>query len=140
MSENGEVRIAIVDESGLTQAILATSRFCDALEFRPDLKSRATTSVSELGRNILKFADRGEIRLRRVGHDHRPGVEVVANDRGPGIEDIDRALQDHYSTSGTLGLGLSGVKRMMDEFEIDSAPGEGTRVRLIFPAEKPEFS
>ena len=129
MSGSGDVRIAVADESGLTRAILETSRVCDALEFRPELKSRATTSVSELARNILKYAGRGEIRLRRVGHAHRPGIEVVANDRGPGIECIERALEDHYSSSGTLGLGLSGVKRMMNEFAIESTPGEGTRVR-----------
>ena len=127
MSESAG-RISVADESGLTRAILETSRVCDAMEFRSELKSRVTTSVSELGRNILKYAGRGEIRLRRVGPDHRPGIEVTATDRGPGIECLDRALQDHYSTSGTLGLGLSGVKRMMDEFAIESTPSAGTRV------------
>lgn len=130
MSEVG-TRIAIDREADLTRAILETSRLCDELQFRTDLKSRVTTSVSELARNILKYAGRGEVRLRRVGEDHRPGVEVTATDRGPGIDDVDRALEDHYSSSGTLGLGLPGVKRMMDDFAIESSPGQGTRVSAV---------
>jgi serine/threonine-protein kinase RsbT len=125
------VRITIADEGGISRAILETRRLCDELEFRADLGSRVTTSVSELARNILKYAGRGEIRLRRIGESHRPGIEVTATDRGPGIESLDRALEDHYSSSGTLGLGLPGVKRMMDDFKIESTPGIGTRVCAV---------
>jgi serine/threonine-protein kinase RsbT len=86
------------------------------------------TAVSELVRNILKYAGTGEVRLRRVkGKDGR-GIEIEATDRGPGIEDCEAAMNDHFSSGGTLGLGLPGVKRMMDEFSLDSALGEGTRV------------
>jgi len=131
VSEAAGVRIAISDEGGLKRAILETSRLCDELDFRSDLKSRATTSVSELARNILKYAGRGEIRLRRIGESQRPGVEVTASDRGPGIESLERALEDHYSSSGTLGLGLPGVRRMMDDFAIESTPGAGTRVCAV---------
>ncbi len=88
------------------------------------------TAVSELARNILKYADSGEIRLRVVAKGFRRGIEVVAEDRGPGISNPDEALKDHFSSSGTLGLGLPGVKRMMDEFQLESAPQQGTRVTV----------
>jgi serine/threonine-protein kinase RsbT len=61
----------------------------------------------------------------------RTGLELVAEDRGPGIADVASALTDHVSTAGTLGLGLPGVRRLMDEFELDTAPGRGTRVRVV---------
>jgi serine/threonine-protein kinase RsbT len=87
------------------------------------------TAVSELVRNILKYAGTGEIRLRRVEDLGSRGIEIEAIDQGPGIADCARAMQDHYSSSGTLGLGLPAVKRMMDEFSLESVPGEGTRVK-----------
>ncbi len=90
--------------------------------------SQINTAVSELGRNILKYGGAGEVTLERVTDDHHDGVRATVRDNGPGIEDLDQAMADHYSTSGTLGLGLPGVKRMMDEFHIESAPGKGTRV------------
>lgn len=92
--------------------------------------SLLATLVSELGSNILKYAGSGELRVRTTPHAHRVDVEVIAEDRGPGIADIPLALQDHYSSSGTLGLGLSGVRRMSSQFHIDSAPGQGCTVRV----------
>ena len=88
------------------------------------------TAVSELVRNILKYAGSGEIRLRRVKEPGRRGIEIEAADRGPGIADCKAAMDDHFSSGGTLGLGLPGVKRMMDEFSLESTPGEGTRVTV----------
>jgi serine/threonine-protein kinase RsbT len=76
----------------------------------------------------LKYAGTGEVRLRQVEGQLRRGVEIEAIDRGPGIADPDAAMRDHFSSGGTLGLGLPGVERMMDEFWLDSTPGEGTRV------------
>ncbi|MDY0745894.1 ATP-binding SpoIIE family protein phosphatase [Paucibacter sp. R3-3] len=92
--------------------------------------SQLATLVSELGSNILKYAGSGHIRVQTVQEDFRTGVEVVAEDNGPGIPDIAQAMQEHYSSSGTLGLGLSGVRRMVSEFHIDSEPGRGCRVRV----------
>ncbi len=88
------------------------------------------TAVSELARNIVKYAGTGEIRISEVRTGGRVGVEATARDRGLGIPDVELAMIDSYSTGGTLGLGLPGVRRMMDEFEIDSSPGSGTRVRI----------
>lgn len=89
------------------------------------------TVISELARNILRYAGRGHIDVTAVARGRRTGVMVVASDRGPGIADLDIALLDGYSSSGSLGLGLPGVRRLVDEFEITSIPGEGTTVRAV---------
>ena len=88
------------------------------------------TAISELARNIVAYAQRGEIRLRTMQGSTRRGIEVVASDDGPGIADVRQALRDGFSTSGSLGLGLPGVRRLMDEFEVESQPGRGTRVTV----------
>lgn len=86
------------------------------------------TTISELARNIVLYAGEGEIVLTTVADSARAGITVVARDQGPGIPNIRQALQDGYSTSGGLGLGLPGVRRLMDDFEIVSEPGRGTTV------------
>ena len=88
------------------------------------------TAISELARNIVRYAKRGHIVLAKTTNGTSPGVVVVARDEGPGIADISRATAGGYSTSGGLGLGLSGVRRLMDEFEISSEPGKGTTVTV----------
>ncbi|HEX4560912.1 MAG TPA: anti-sigma regulatory factor [Gemmatimonadales bacterium] len=86
-------------------------------------------AISEIARNILMYAKRGEIELRAVATADRAGIVVIARDSGPGIKDLNRAMQDGYSTSGGLGLGLPGAKRLMDEFEVLSN-GNGTTVTM----------
>jgi serine/threonine-protein kinase RsbT len=88
------------------------------------------TAISELARNIVRYAKQGEILIGLVEDGERKGIELEARDEGPGIPDIDRAMQAGYSTSGSLGLGLPGVRRLMDEFEIVSGAGVGTTVRV----------
>jgi len=88
------------------------------------------TAISELARNIVRYAVRGEVILRLVDNNGKRGIEVVAADDGPGIPDIGLAMQDGYSTSGGLGLGLPGTRRLMDEFEITSDFGKGTTVTV----------
>ena len=125
------LRIRIRHEPDVTRAILEVGRLCQKLGLREDQKSRVTTAVAELARNIVKYAGTGEVLVQeRVGR-HPSGVEVIATDQGPGIEDVERAMADHFSSSGTLGLGLPGVRRLMDEFQIDSEPGKGTRVTAL---------
>jgi len=90
------------------------------------------TAISEIARNILMYAKRGEMHLTAVAdHGGREGLRVVAEDKGPGIRDVARALQDGYSTSGGLGLGLPGAKRLMDDFDVRSEPGQGTTVTMV---------
>ncbi len=86
------------------------------------------TAISELARNIVSYAIKGEVALKGIQGSNRVGILVIASDNGPGIPDIRQALRDGFSTSGSLGLGLPGVRRLMDEFEIVSKPGQGTTI------------
>ena len=88
------------------------------------------TAISEIARNILEYAGRGEIRLGLCQQEGRRGICIVACDKGPGIADLERALRPGYSTRNGLGLGLPGAQRLMDEFEIVSAAGNGTTVTM----------
>jgi serine/threonine-protein kinase RsbT len=88
------------------------------------------TAISELARNIIRYAKKGEILIASVQSGDRVGITVVARDDGPGIAHISLAMQDGFSTSGGLGLGLPGVKRMMDEFHLVSDANNGTKVTI----------
>jgi serine/threonine-protein kinase RsbT len=96
--------------------------------FSPTETVIIATAISELARNIVTYAKDGEIELKRVTRDEQAGLAVVARDHGPGIVDIAQAMQDGFSTSGSLGLGLPGVKRLLDDFDIVSEPGRGTTI------------
>lgn len=89
------------------------------------------TAISELARNIIHYAKQGEVVLDTIQHNGKRGLAIVAKDEGPGISNIAQAMQAGYSTSGGLGLGLPGVKRLMDQFEIVSDIGKGTTVTAI---------
>jgi len=123
-----EIRLPIQNEMDVARAALQTGSFCAALGFDRSRCQMAATAVSELGTNIIKYALRGEVILRSIARREAKGVEMIAEDHGPGITDLEQALRDHFSSSGTLGLGLPGVRRVMDEFHIESQPGQGTRV------------
>jgi serine/threonine-protein kinase RsbT len=98
--------------------------------FSPVDQTVIATAISEITRNVVKFAERGEVVLSMVSEDGRRGIRVVARDVGPGIEDPERALTDGYSTYHGLGLGLPGARRLMDRLELRSVPGEGTTVTM----------
>jgi serine/threonine-protein kinase RsbT len=87
------------------------------------------TALSEMARNMLTYAGKGELQVEFVMEGDRLGVFLTAVDEGPGIPDIPRAMQDGYSTSGGLGMGLPGIRRLMDDFDIQSEPQKGTTVR-----------
>lgn len=92
-------------------------------------QARITTAISELARNIYLYAKLGEIEIERLQDGNRKGIAIVAKDQGPGISDIRQVMEDGYSTSGGLGAGLPGVKRLMDTLKIDSVVGKGTIIR-----------
>jgi serine/threonine-protein kinase RsbT len=86
------------------------------------------TAISELTRNIITYAQRGTLSLDLLDEHGRKGIIVICKDDGPGIDSIELAMQDGYSTINSLGLGLPGVRRLMDDFEIQSEPGKGTTI------------
>jgi serine/threonine-protein kinase RsbT len=93
-------------------------------------QTKLVTAASELARNAVDYGGGGTLRLQALRYDGRVGLRLTFEDKGPGIEDIPKALKDGYSTGAGLGLGLSGAKRLSNEFEIASRPGEGTRVTI----------
>jgi serine/threonine-protein kinase RsbT len=96
--------------------------------FVPIDQARIATAVSELARNIFLYAHAGTVTISAIEREGRRGLEIICEDKGPGIPDISRALQDEYSTSGGKGMGLPGAKRLMDEFDVQSTVGQGTRI------------
>lgn len=126
----GEIRVAIHVDQDIVLARQKARVLATELGFSAVDATFVATAVSELARNILAYAGDGEIILRAVQRSIRKGIEVVASDEGPGIPDIRQALRDGFSTSGSLGLGLPGVRRLMDEFEITSQIDQGTKVTV----------
>lgn len=124
----GEIRRSIHSELDASRTVLESTLFCQNMGFEETSSRMIATAVSELVRNVLKYAGSGECCLRPVIGAGIRGVEVEVTDHGPGIPDCEAAMQDHFSSSGTLGMGLPGVRRLMDEFSLESAPGKGTRV------------
>jgi serine/threonine-protein kinase RsbT len=93
-------------------------------------QTKLVTAASELARNTLEYGGGGEVTVETLQDGARKGVRLTFSDRGPGIENLELALKDGYTTGNGLGLGLSGAKRLSNEFELDSKPGEGTRVMI----------
>lgn len=104
-----------------------------ALELRFSLvdQTKIVTAASELARNTLDHGGGGSVRLEIVTQGTRQGLRLTFEDKGPGIPDIQLAMKDGYTTGGGLGLGLSGAKRLANEFEISSTVGEGTRITIV---------
>ncbi|MEV5553308.1 anti-sigma regulatory factor [Nonomuraea wenchangensis] len=94
-------------------------------------QTKVVTAASELARNALMYAGGGQVRIEVVNNGVRDGLRLDFTDEGPGIPDLDLALTDGWSTGGGLGLGLSGSRRLVDEFDLESRTGEGTRVTVI---------
>jgi serine/threonine-protein kinase RsbT len=123
-----KMRVAIATELDVAKAVIQASRMSGDLGFGQADQRRVATAASELARNILKYAGRGHVTIAPIHLNGRGGIEIVAEDRGPGIADVEQAMTDRFSSGGTLGLGLPGVRRLMDGFSIESTLGLGTRV------------
>jgi anti-sigma regulatory factor (Ser/Thr protein kinase) len=126
----GEVRIPIRSDADVVTARKQGRELAARAGFSATDLTIIATAISEIARNIVMFAERGEILVSLVGENSREGVTVVARDSGPGISDLERALQDGYSGYGGMGLGLPGSRRLMDEFEISSEVDKGTTVTM----------
>lgn len=126
----GEIRVPIRRDTDIVVACQKGRALAGRLGLSSDDQVIVVIAISEVASNIVRYAGCGEIILGPIQRDDRRGIVAVAHDAGPGIPDIEQALQDGYSTGGGLGLGLSGAKRMMDEFEIVSMVGRGTTVTM----------
>lgn len=126
-----EVQVPINNETDVVVARQQGRQLGLKLGFSSSELTLIATAISEIARNIVSYAGSGSMTISIVDAMSRSGIQIIAKDDGPGIEDLPLALQDGYSTSKSLGLGLPGTRRIMDEFEIESEPGKGTVVRMI---------
>ena len=125
-------RIAIESDADVVTARQRARALAVGLDMPSTDQTLLATAISEVARNITAYAVRGEVLLELVRDgEGRRGIRVVARDEGPGIADLERALTDGYTTGGGLGLGLPGARRLVDDFEIETAPGVGTTVTLV---------
>jgi serine/threonine-protein kinase RsbT len=124
------VCVQVTSDNDLVTARRKGRVMAEQLGFSSSEATLVATTISELARNIVTYAGNGEIFLSLVNDADRQGIAIIARDKGPGIADIRLAIQEGYSTSGGLGLGLPGVRRIMDEFEIVSEPGSGTTITV----------
>lgn len=123
-------RVSIRSDQDIVLARQKGRALAAQLGFSPGDATLIATAISELARNIVSYAREGAVSLQAVQNSTRQGILVIASDNGPGIADIRQAMRDGFSTSGSLGLGLPGVRRLMDEFEINSHPSRGTTVAV----------
>jgi anti-sigma regulatory factor (Ser/Thr protein kinase) len=124
-----DLRIPITSDADIVTARQAVRESAARMGFTGSDLTVIATAVSEVTRNIVRFAAPGEVAIEEL-QEPRAGVRVVARDAGPGIADVERALTDGYSTYRGLGLGLPGARRLMDEFTVVSEPGRGTIVTM----------
>lgn len=125
-----EVCVPVASDGDLVTARREGRVMAEQLGFSASEATLLATAISELARNIVAHAKQGEIHLRPVNGSTRRGITVVASDQGPGIADPKRASQLGLSAAGALGLGLPGVRRIMDAFDISSVPGHGTTIAV----------
>jgi serine/threonine-protein kinase RsbT len=125
-----EIRIPIESDLDVVTARQKGRALAAANGFSVTEQTLVATAISEVARNIVSYARCGEIVLEAVIEEGRRGISVVARDEGPGIVDLELAMRDGYSTAKSLGMGLPGAKRLMDEFELSSAIDQGTTVSM----------
>ena len=125
-----DIPIAIASDKDILEARQRGRALALQLGFSVGETALIATAISELARNIVSYAGHGMVTLRQGSAAGRVNLTIIAVDHGPGIVDVALALRDGYSSSGGLGLGLPGVRRLMDEFEIVSEPGRGTTITV----------
>jgi anti-sigma regulatory factor (Ser/Thr protein kinase) len=125
-----EISVPIASDADLVPARAEARALADALGFSRTDATLIATAVSEVARNIVTHVGLGEIVMSPLMEVHRRGLRVVASDEGPGIPDVDKALEHGYTSRRGLGLGLSGARQLMDEFDISSGPNVGTTISM----------
>jgi serine/threonine-protein kinase RsbT len=126
-----EIRVAIRTDADVVTARQEARTMGAALGFTSTDLTLLATAISEIARNITTYAGEGEVALRVIREGARAGIEVEATDEGPGIANVELAMQDGYTTGNGLGLGLPGTRRLVDDFELETTPGAGTRIRMV---------
>ncbi len=127
---SGEIVVAIKADADIVTARQQGRELAAEIGFSRSEQALIATAISEAARNILQYARSGEIAFGHLREGDKEGILIVARDQGPGIKDVPLALTDGYSTSGGLGLGLPGIKRLVSELEIKSTPGKGTTLTI----------
>lgn len=125
-AERGQVKIEV--EADIAVARRAVRDVATKIGFGATEIARIVTAASELSRNVHKYAGAGVMLWRSLENGASAGLELRFEDQGPGIADVNEALREGFTTGGGLGMGLPGAKRLMDEMEVESAPGKGTKV------------
>ena len=125
-----EYQTELSGPSDNAQVIYLVKHFCAQIGFNDIEQSLIASAASELSTNIIRYAEKGRIVLRSLQEQEKAGIEIIAEDAGPGISDVDEAFTEHFSTGESLGLGLPSVKRIMDELEIQSEAGKGTCIKV----------
>lgn len=122
--------LRVRSDADIVSARQAGRALASSLGFTESDAVLIATAISEIARNMVEYAQGGEVQIAGLHQDGKVGIEIVARDKGPGISDVPLALQDGYTTGRGLGLGLPGARRIMDEFSIDSDPARGTTVTM----------
>ena len=130
MAEQGDEVLMIRTSEDIVRIRQAVRSWAIRQGFTLVDQTKIVTAASELARNTIDYGGGGEVRLQALKEGFRCGLRLTFIDQGPGIPDIELALQDGYTTGSGLGLGLGGARRLVNEFEIASRPGEGTRVTI----------
>ncbi len=125
---NTKSTVEIVTEWDIVAARQLGRNEAKAIGFGAVDQARITTAISELARNIYLYARAGEVTIERISNEEKVGLRIIAEDKGPGISNLKKVMEDGYSTSGGLGAGLPGVKRLMDTMDIQSTVGSGTTI------------
>lgn len=125
-----EVHIPIQSDNDIVKARQTCRALATKMGFSSTDLTLIATAISELARNIVEYAQHGEIIMYPIHEGEKCGICIIARDEGPGIIDVSQAMQDGYSSRKSLGLGLPGTKRIVDEFEINSTVGSGTTIRV----------
>jgi serine/threonine-protein kinase RsbT len=132
VEDEHELVVAIESDADVVTARQQARQLAGEVDLNSTDQTLLATAISEVARNITAYAQRGEVKLSVIRDDNgRRGIRVIAHDEGPGIENLELAMQDGYTSGNGLGLGLPGARRLVDEFDIKSAPGKGTTVTLV---------
>ncbi len=128
--QEGSKTFVIVKDHDIVKVREYARDVASQIGFSTNERTLIATAVSEICRNVIEYAGEGKVIIQTVAKNPRTGISITVEDKGPGIEDVAKAMQDGYSTSRGMGVGLPGTKRIMDDFTIHSEAGKGTRVMM----------